>query len=100
MKDKCLNPQCKNKVHSRGLCMGCYQRAQRMIDYGEATEEEMIARGKILAPFAGKKCRWFDDKIKYAQVDHDSAVRALIMIRDISTGDIEDLCNRILGDAK
>lgn len=59
MKNKCINPQCANEQHSRGLCMGCYRTAKNLMDNDTFTEQQLIDAGKILEPYVGRKSKWF-----------------------------------------
>lgn len=45
----CLTPECKRKVHQRGLCQVCLEAAHEQMRSGEATEAELIALN-LIAP--------------------------------------------------
>ncbi len=44
-KKPCLIQDCHRKTMSRGLCQGCYQRAQKLVSKGKTTWEELINMG-------------------------------------------------------
>lgn len=47
--DKCLRPECQRPRKARGLCDGCYQVAQRLVQTGKTTWETLEQAGKVLA---------------------------------------------------
>ena len=46
--EKCMNPNCTNTQHSRGLCSRCYCTVNSLIRDGICTEKQMIEAGRIL----------------------------------------------------
>lgn len=50
---KCLVPNCKGKVKTRGLCPTCYGSARHLVRTGKVTWAGMEARG-VIAPVKGK----------------------------------------------
>ena len=62
---KCLNPVCRCKVYSRGLCYGCYRIARERILAGLTTWDKLVKKRKALAPHYGgpkrrsAKYQWF-----------------------------------------
>lgn len=44
---KCLNPHCKSKAHSRGLCRSCITMANRLVKAGQTTWAILEKRGKV-----------------------------------------------------
>jgi hypothetical protein len=63
-KPECINPLCNKPQHSRGLCMGCYRTATRLIEEERVTEKELIDAGKIWEPRATAKSKWFEGEGK------------------------------------
>jgi hypothetical protein len=45
---KCLNPNCRNHAHTRGLCSACYVRANEVVRAGLTTWEKLETTKKIL----------------------------------------------------
>lgn len=50
MSAKCLNPDCANYLHARGLCNRCYAIAERLVTSRKTTWETLIETGKCLPP--------------------------------------------------
>jgi hypothetical protein len=61
LKEKCINPRCKNLQHARGLCTSCLYHVYN----GECTQEQLIAAGKIWPSHlkAKQKRDWFKEQV-------------------------------------
>jgi hypothetical protein len=55
---KCLNPNCTNESRARGLCVYCYTSAIRLVKTKQRTWDELVAKGKALAPTVRKTKEW------------------------------------------
>lgn len=44
--NKCLNPNCNNEIHTRGLCKNCYVIASRAVRQGKVTWTSLVTKGK------------------------------------------------------
>lgn len=45
-KPKCINPECDNLSHTRGLCPSCYAVAKKLVDSRETTWEKLEENGR------------------------------------------------------
>lgn len=52
---KCLNPECRDEVHVRGLCRNCYYQAIKIVKEKVYTWEELEKLGKVLPSKRGRK---------------------------------------------
>ncbi len=48
MEAKCLTPNCGKKPRTRGICNTCYITANRIVQLGKTTWEELEANGLCL----------------------------------------------------
>ena len=62
--DKCLNPNCKRKARTRGLCGTCYVTAYNLVKKGRTTWAKLEASGKARPPVnrGGKVTTWLLEK--------------------------------------
>lgn len=47
---KCLNPHCQKEAATRGLCIGCYNVARRLVKKGIVTWETLQKHGRVRKP--------------------------------------------------
>lgn len=46
---ECLNPECDGLASTRGLCLGCYQVARRLVKENKTTWATLVAAGRCRA---------------------------------------------------